>query len=252
MENTRAAREKEFHNKRFSKEVREPTVKYYKITNTIHEDFKSEIFNKIQGAKILELGCSKGYFSIEMAKKGAKVTGIDISEIAIQIAKESANESDLSEKCDFLVKDASQLDFPPKSFDKVVGGAILHHLDFENALKSICRILKTEGQGIFLEPLGFNPLINLYRKFTPKFRTPDEKPLTQYELEKLHKYFKNVEIKPYYLTTLLAVPFANMSNFNQIVRFLNNIDQKLFKIRFFRKYAWQILIKVSSAKENFS
>ena len=40
---------------------------------------------------------------------------------------------------------------------------------------------------IFIEPLGTNPLINLYRKFTPTSRSDDEHPLTFEDI----KYFKS-------------------------------------------------------------
>jgi len=40
MESTREEREKEYHNKRFTKEIRQPTQKYYKITFDIQNYLK--------------------------------------------------------------------------------------------------------------------------------------------------------------------------------------------------------------------
>ncbi len=241
---TRVQREKEYHNKRFSNEIREPTTKYYKITSRIREHYFNEIFSNSE-ANILELGCSKGSLSFKLAKNGANVTGIDISEVAIEIAKRNAVEQNLNGKCNFFVRDASNLNFPEESFDKVIGGAILHHLDYEKALSGISKVLKRDGEAVFIEPLGFNPIINVYRKLTPKFRTVDEKPLKSEELKKLFKYFGKVEITYYYFTTLFAVPFVKFPFFNALVNFFDNIDKLLFKIPVFRKLAWQIIIKVS-------
>jgi len=154
----------------------------------------------------------------------------------------------ISENFEFLVMDAANLKFPDRTFDKVVVGAILHHLDFENALKNISRVLKKKGSAIFLEPLGYNRFINLYRKFTPNYRTPDEKPLTNEDLAKFSKYFQNVSITYFYLTTLFTVPFSRQSFFKSLVRFFNFIDKQLFKIKFVRKYAWQIVIEVSNPR----
>lgn len=246
-ENLRIQREKEYHNKRFTKEIREPTEKYYKITYDCKNFFKNKIFNNGSNKNVLELGCSKGYFSLEMLDKGMNVTGIDISDVAIEQAKQGASSMNF-ENFEFYVMDAANLKFPDSTFDKVVGGAILHHLDFENALKNISRVLKKKGSAIFLEPLGYNPFINLYRKFTPNYRTPDEKPLTNEDLAKFSKYFQNVSITYFYLTTLLTVPFSKQSFFKSLVRFSNFIDKQLFKIKFVRKYAWQIVIEVSNPR----
>ena len=43
----------------------------------------------------------------------------------------------------------------------------------------INKVLKDDGEMVFLEPLGTNPLINLYRKLTPKSRSVDEHPFVE-------------------------------------------------------------------------
>ena len=50
-------------------------------------------------------------------------------------------------------------------------------LNFLSVLNEISRILKPNGKLLFIEPLGTNPLINFYRKLTPKSRSKDEHPL---------------------------------------------------------------------------
>ena len=238
----RVEREKEYHNKRFSKEVRQATVKYYKIAKKSNRQFKGAIFNNCKDKTVLEIGCSKGAFTREIASHGAEnVVGIDISEVAISEAVKTAKNLKL-DNVEYYVKDGASLDFQEQSFDIVCGGAILHHLDFEKALKSINRLVKNNGFAVFLEPLGYNPFINLYRKLTPQYRSEDESPLTGKEIRLFEKYFNVVEINYYYLFTILTVPFHKLKIFDSLVNVADSIDKFIFKMKFMRKFAWQMVI----------
>jgi SAM-dependent methyltransferase len=241
----RVFREKIYHNKRFSKEIRQPTAKYYKITSKITSIFKQKIQNYSIDKKVLEIGCSKGYYTFDLAGIARQAIGIDISDVAIDIAIEDAKGRGIL-NVNFYVMDGSNPNFPDNYFDFIFGGAILHHLEFENALNSLSRLLKSDGVALFLEPLGYNPFINLYRKFTPKFRSPDETPLTNTELQKFSKYFHYVNFHYFYFTTLFAVPFYKFSFFNKIVDFFDSIDAFLFRFKFLRKFAWQVLIELKN------
>ena len=46
-----------------------------------------------------------------------------------------------------------------QNFDVIFGNSILHHLDSENAANSLHNLLNKNGRFLFLEPLGYNPLI---------------------------------------------------------------------------------------------
>jgi SAM-dependent methyltransferase len=72
----------------------------------------------------------------------------------------------------FLVMDAESLGFDEGSFDVVVGSGILHHLALRQS-----RVLRPDGCAVFVDPLGHNIFIRLYRKLTPSMRTADEHPL---------------------------------------------------------------------------
>ena len=57
---------------------------------------------------------------VELAKKGADVTGVDISDGLITIAKESYPE------CDFKVMDMEKLEFTDESFDFAYSSLAIH------------------------------------------------------------------------------------------------------------------------------
>ena len=119
---------------------------------------------------------------IRPAAAGAHATGIDISPVAIEMGVREAASRGLRDRTHFAVMNAEALDFPDASFDRVCGSGILHHLDLKKAYGEIARVLRPNGYGIFLEPLGHNPLINWYRRRTPQMRTEDEHPLLKSDL----------------------------------------------------------------------
>ncbi len=143
---------------------------------------------------------------------------------------------------------AESLDFTDDFFNVVCGISILHHLDLNSSYSELLRVLKPGGKAFFIEPLGHNPFINLFRKLTSNLRTEDEHPLLKADLQLLSKYFTEINIKYYYLTSLLAIPFRDKRFFIPLVNFLNGIDQLLFKMRFFKYQAWQVVIEVSNSK----
>ena len=77
----------------------------------------------------------------------------------------------INENIELLVENCEKTKFEDNTFDIVYGTGILHHLNFDICLRELQRILKPRGSFLFIEPLGTNPLINLYRKLTPKSRS---------------------------------------------------------------------------------
>ena len=132
-------------------------------------------------------------------------------------------------------------------FDVIYGVGILHHLNLNRAVKEEKRLLNKNGMLIFIEPLGTNPLINLYRKLTPNSRSKDEHPLTFNDIKYFKSLFGKVEINYYGFFTLLFLPLYRSPKDSKIFSFLSKTDRILFKIPFFKFLAWSILIE---AKKN--
>ena len=118
----------------------------------------------------------------------------------------------------------------------------MHHLNISLCLDEIKRILKPGGKLIFIEPLGTNPLINFYRKLTPKSRSQDEHPLVKLDFDLIEKKFINTQIKYYGFLTLIFFPFYKSPKNSNIFKFLTIVDQFLFKSNIFKKFAWSVLI----------
>lgn len=247
--NDRIHREKAFHNHRFAENTRKPLDKYYSISINTRKLFLDLMDSGLNDKTVLEYGCGEGSFSFDLAKKAAMVHGIDISEVAIQTANKKAIDERLQNKIDFKVMNAEDLEFQNDYFDRICGNSILHHLDLKKSLFELVRVLKKDGNAVFIEPLGHNPMINLYRALTPKLRSEDEHPLKFNDLKFFEDFFSNVNITYFHLTTLLAVPFRNSKMFNNIFGLLNNFDSLLFRYKFFKKNAWMIVLELSSPKK---
>lgn len=247
MDTERIDREREFHNHAFSHEVRKTTDKFYSIFYLIETKYQQKLIDQPLGMSFLEYGCGQGSSAYLIAQNGGKVTGIDISDFAIEQAHQKAEVLNL--KISFKQMNAESLQFDNQSFDCVCGSGIIHHLDIDKAYNEIARVLTPQGKAVFMEPMGHNIFINLYRWLTPKLRTSDEHPLKRTDIKKLNQYFNKVELRFFFLSSLTAILFRNTKAFRSLTGFLNNVDQVLFFILpFLRWQAWFILIEVQQPK----
>ncbi len=92
---------------------------------------------------MLGLCCGRGKSAIVWALRGArKVTGIDLSSLALDIARQNALLNQVAERIGFREMPAEDLDFPDESFDVIVGIDALHHTDLPLCLHEIFRVLR--------------------------------------------------------------------------------------------------------------
>ncbi|HEX9406551.1 MAG TPA: class I SAM-dependent methyltransferase, partial [Thermoanaerobaculia bacterium] len=100
----------------------------------------------VAGRTILDLGCGEGGYSRELARRGARVTGVDGSERLVTVARERAH----SERVDvqYVCANASALqDIGNESFDFVVAAMSLMDVeDYPAAVREAYRILVAGGE----------------------------------------------------------------------------------------------------------
>ncbi|MDI6401430.1 class I SAM-dependent methyltransferase [Balneolaceae bacterium ANBcel3] len=129
---------------------------------------------------ILDVGCGTGRHAIELAGRGYQVTGIDLSEQMLQMAREKAARENRSIR--FLCHDARNLPFQ-KEFDVAImmceGGFPLMETDEMNyeILKNVSKSLKKEALFIFTTLNGLFPLyhsIDDFHEETAKERGPQD------------------------------------------------------------------------------
>ncbi len=96
-------------------------AKSFDATSCRHEPWV-EVYSRAlglgQGAKVLDLGTGTGFLALGLASRGFRVTGIDISEKMLEIARTKARDMNL--EVEFVCMAADEPDFIPGSFDAVV------------------------------------------------------------------------------------------------------------------------------------
>ncbi|SRR6266404_3190161 len=106
-------------------------------------------FAGASGLSVLEVGCGMGTDGAQFAQAGARYTGIDLTQAAIDLARKRFELSGL--KGDFRVADAENLDFADDSFDRVYAHGVLHHTpDTTRAVAEIHRVLRPGGQAFVM------------------------------------------------------------------------------------------------------
>ena len=97
------------------------------------------------GLRILDAGCGRGEVLLACARAGASVAGIDYAEAAVEISRDTLSEVP---GADIRQGDISRLPWPDATFDRVLSGDVIEHLDPPQAqamLHEAHRVLRPGG-----------------------------------------------------------------------------------------------------------
>jgi SAM-dependent methyltransferase len=247
----RLADEAAFHDEAFGQHIRHNAWKFYGTASSAYDRYDELLADAVSaGSRALEYGCGPGSRAFALARRGAAVDGIDISPVAIELAREAARAEDVAPRTTFAVMDAESLRFPSDSFDLVCGTSIIHHLDVERAYGEVARVLKPGGTAIFLEALGHNPAINLYRRLTPALRTEDEHPLRMKDISAGRRHFTSVESEHFALLSLAAMAVQGRPVFARVSGRLQRADQAVFSaVPPLRRWSWMAVLKLAGPRK---
>ncbi len=196
-----------------------------------------EIWHVGLGTNVLELGCGTGYFTKELARTRANVTAIDISPDLLEEARRNCPAPNVT----FEVQNAYALSYPEASFDSVVGSSILHHLEIDEALRQIYRVLRPGGFIRFTEPNMLNPQIAV-QKNVPAVKkrlgdSPDETAFFRWPLRRWLERtgFREVRIDPF--------EFLHPKTPPSWIPTVQNLSSVLEKIPLLREVAGSLYIR---------
>ena len=102
-------------------------------------------WNLINGDSVLDIGCAKGFmiYDMQLLIQGLQVSGIDISEYAIDSAKE-----EVKNFC--KVANATDLPFADKSIDVSISITTLHNLEEKELVRALLEIERVTKRGSFI------------------------------------------------------------------------------------------------------
>jgi 2-polyprenyl-3-methyl-5-hydroxy-6-metoxy-1,4-benzoquinol methylase len=111
-----------------------------------HQPFDRIIpFDRLHGRSVLEIGCGMGLHSELMARAGAKLTSVDISDTSVEATRRRFDLRGLD--ADIRRMDARQLAFPDASFDFVWSWGVIHHsADTAAIIREVARVLRQDGE----------------------------------------------------------------------------------------------------------
>ena len=117
--------------------------------------------SKLQGKRVLDVGCGGGILSESMSRKGAEVTGIDLGEKALKVAQLHGLESGV--KVDYrLISVEALANEMPQSFDVVTCMELLEHVPDPAAVVEACTKLLKPGGTVFFSTINRNPKAYMY------------------------------------------------------------------------------------------
>ena len=241
-------RERDFHNERFAQaeDPRKHLNKWYWAIRHGATQQDAHVRELSTDADVLEYGCSTGGWSLDALQLPAtcrSLTGIDISDVAVERANSRAQELSAS-NARFLAMNAEAMSFPNDSFDLVYGRGIIHHLDLDRCFTEVSRVLRPGGAASFFEPMGHNPILNAYRRRTPDIRTEDEHPLLVSDFVLARSYFADVEVRYFGLFSVASalIPTA----MREIVYATGRgLDSLVLTLPYVNRFAWYALITLT-------
>ncbi|MFA5127376.1 MAG: methyltransferase domain-containing protein [Patescibacteria group bacterium] len=130
-----------------------------KYLNSFEKDKLFPLLGDVKSKKILDVGAGTGRTSVILAKMGAEVTALDVSEKMLKELKKK------NAKIKIVVGDAESLPFPDKSFDAIMSAFLIVHLkDPTHFFDEAYRVLKDGGLLV---------VTNINQKEPPEVKTPE-------------------------------------------------------------------------------
>ena len=102
----------------------------------------AEFLGPLDGLRVLDVGTGTGRAAIALAKRGARVTGVDASREMLDVARTRASAASVEVR--FQAGDAHAVPFADRSFDAAVSLRVLMHTPgWAQALGELCRVSRT-------------------------------------------------------------------------------------------------------------
>lgn len=106
-------------------------------------------FSAYQGKRLLEVGCGVGTDLIRFAHAGAIVTGVDLAEVSIDLARKNFAQDGMTAA--LWVMNGENLGFADGSFDVAYAHGVLQYTaDAEQMIRELHRVLRPGGEAILM------------------------------------------------------------------------------------------------------
>src|SRR6266704_5063255 len=140
----------------------------------------------------LDIGCGTGDLAVKLAKRGYQVTGIDLSDVAIDQARKRAADQGVTEKTEFLAANIAAIGasakLPGQPFDLITCKLVYAFVEDRPALlKMVHDLLKPTGTFVLITPVLYPGI-----EYGPRLKCISVDFATTQD--QLRRHFKNVQI----------------------------------------------------------
>jgi 2-polyprenyl-3-methyl-5-hydroxy-6-metoxy-1,4-benzoquinol methylase len=156
--------------------------------------------------RVCDFGCGAGETGTELAAAGYQVIGFDISPEMIALARRRAELDHVTDRTEFVVANAAELELRSGNFDAILVQAVLHHIELDKGLATLDALLAPGGVAVIIEPVAFSSLLQKLRDLTPvpKDISPNERQLNQSDIVQIEAKFDVLEKRHFHLFTRFA------------------------------------------------
>ncbi|MDO8482041.1 MAG: class I SAM-dependent methyltransferase [bacterium] len=125
------------------------------VAEHVVEDMRQRA-GEVRGKKTLDIGFGSGLYSVEFARVGAVIFGLEVNDVLLQIARENARDAHVH--ADLRVYDGNTFPFADNFFDYIFSVSVIEHVtDARMLIKEACRVLKPGGKFYLAFPNRWRP-----------------------------------------------------------------------------------------------
>jgi ubiquinone/menaquinone biosynthesis C-methylase UbiE len=181
-----------------------------RLRSRFQKEYRFALLGAVKGKRILDVGCGDGVNAVLLAMLGAHVTGVDVSERAVEVARKRAWVSGVGARTRFTCSPIETFEGGDAHYDIIWCDSILHHLipSLDGVLGRLTRVAAPGARFVAYEPVNFSPRLRRFRRRLPipSDATPDERPLESTELQLIQRYIMDLCVRHYAL-------FARLNRF---------------------------------------
>ncbi len=172
----------------------------FEAPTALENQFILKSIGPLHGKKLLDIGVGLGESSVYFALQGAEVTAVDISPAMVEKVISVARRHGVQLKG---IVSGEELNLAADEFDLIYIANTIHHVaDRAKLFAQMRRALRPGGRFFSIDPLAYNPVINVYRKMATQVRTMDEEPLTVQDVALARRFFVNVGHREFWIASL--------------------------------------------------
>lgn len=127
---------------------------YTRVKAHCLRDLVGDALPGVDAPKLLDIGCGHGYVHAELRAAGFRITGVEVAEEVLPLAREA------NPDIDYRGYDGQRLPFDDATFDVATAICVMHHvppLQWEAFAREMRRVLKPGGMAVVFEHNPWNP-----------------------------------------------------------------------------------------------